>query len=508
VFKCLNNNTGAASTYPPTFSDTAADDVYYQTADGYQWKYMYTCTAGYFKKFSTSLYMPVIPDANVTANAVAGAIDAILVSSPGVGYKNHFSGKFVSNTAFTKVGNNQLVIIDPSTNNSVAPSTTNGVYNQCYLSITGGTGKGEYLKINTHVSNSSGIYVELVNYFPVTPDSTSYFEISPSVVVLNSEDNDPEVEARAIINATSSNSVSSIQVLSRGSGVFAANAFVYASPQVGVTSNSVLRVITPPVGGHGSNVAAELYCSRVGVSVAFSNTEVGTIPAVGSYGSAGIIKNPMFANVVFTISTLNGTFSTGDVITQTTTDAVSNLNMSATAVVTKVNVGSLQVTNVNGIFVTTANASYGTVVKSDATANAWITAIENNGVVKQFSTFTQYYRYAGSYISGGFTAAEPVYQQTLDEQYLSGYETSTAVFYANNSSGNTIYLTQKFGPFKATSFNTGFVTGNSSGSTFDINTVIPPDLVQESGDVIYIENFPTVNRSATQTETVKLILEY
>jgi len=520
VFKCLNNNNGAVSTYPPTFSDTAADDVYYQTADGYQWKYMYTCSSGEFKKFSTNIYMPVIPDANVTANAVAGAVDVIVVETPGTGYKNYFSGKFGSNTAFSIVDSHGLVqlanvvyansstSVYASTNNVLTPSTTNGVYDQCYLYISGGTAKGSYRRITTHVSNSKGIYLYLESTFPVTPDSTSNFDISPSVVILNSGDDDPGVEARAIINAASSNSVSSIQVLSRGSNVFFANAFIYATPQVGVTSNASVRVITGPVGGHGSNVAAELYCSRVGVSVTFSNSEVGTIPTVGSYGSAGIIKNPMFANVVFTISTLNGTFSAGDTIKQTTTDAVSNLSTTATAVVTKVNVGSLQVTNVSGIFSTTSNATYGTVIKSDATANAWITAIENNGVVKQFSTFTQYYRYAGSYISGQFTSSEPVYQQTIDTQYLSGYETSSAVFYANNVSGNTVYLSKKFGPIKATSDLTGFLTGSSSGSTFDINTVIPPDLVQESGDVLYIENFPTVNRSSTQSETVKLILEY
>ena len=94
VYKCISNNNGAKSTVQPTFSDTSADDTYYETSDGYIWKYMYSVDQPTFEKFATAEYMPIVPNANVTANAVAGAIDLIKVISSGSRYDNYFAGVF------------------------------------------------------------------------------------------------------------------------------------------------------------------------------------------------------------------------------------------------------------------------------------------------------------------------------------------------------------------------------------------------------------------------------
>ena len=87
VFKCLFNNKGAASTDRPQLDETSADDdVYVTTGDKYQWKYMYTIPETTYNKFQTSDKIPVVEDANVTGNAVAGAIDVIDVKSGGSRY--------------------------------------------------------------------------------------------------------------------------------------------------------------------------------------------------------------------------------------------------------------------------------------------------------------------------------------------------------------------------------------------------------------------------------------
>lgn len=94
VFKCLNNNNGRPSTSQPLFSETSADDEEYITSDGYQWKYMYSITSAMYNKFATNEYIPVIPNANVTGNAVSGAIHTIIVdtASPGSQYNSYASG--------------------------------------------------------------------------------------------------------------------------------------------------------------------------------------------------------------------------------------------------------------------------------------------------------------------------------------------------------------------------------------------------------------------------------
>lgn len=93
VFKCLNNNNGAASTSKPLFSETAADDDQYITSDGYQWKYMYTINASAYNKFATNEYIPVIPNTDVSDNAVAGAINSIVIETSGSQYNSYASGK-------------------------------------------------------------------------------------------------------------------------------------------------------------------------------------------------------------------------------------------------------------------------------------------------------------------------------------------------------------------------------------------------------------------------------
>ena len=96
VFKCLDNNGNTASTVPPNFNDTGADDEFYSTSDGYVWKYMYTIDKATFEKFATESYIPVVPNSNVSSNALNGSIDVIAVNTPGSNYNVYLSNTFIS----------------------------------------------------------------------------------------------------------------------------------------------------------------------------------------------------------------------------------------------------------------------------------------------------------------------------------------------------------------------------------------------------------------------------
>lgn len=89
IFKCLFNNNGGRSYDPPLFSETDPADSLYITSDGYQWKYMFTVSASEYAKFATERYVPVIPNANVIANAANGSIDTIVLSSTGDLYNSY-----------------------------------------------------------------------------------------------------------------------------------------------------------------------------------------------------------------------------------------------------------------------------------------------------------------------------------------------------------------------------------------------------------------------------------
>jgi len=136
VFKCLDNNRGAPSTYRPRISETAADeDFYFTTADGYQWKYMYSITPTQFTKFATASHIPVFVNSNVVSNSVIGSIDNIEVLSGGSGYASYANGFFQE----VLVGGNPLIYaIDPSN-----ASANANFYINSALKVTNGTGSGQ-----------------------------------------------------------------------------------------------------------------------------------------------------------------------------------------------------------------------------------------------------------------------------------------------------------------------------------------------------------------------------
>jgi hypothetical protein len=517
VWKCLNNNNAIESTSEPQFSDTGASDIYYETADGYQWKYMYRFSQSIYAKFATDLYIPVVPDSNVTSNAVSGAVDVIvpvnangiIVSSTGKGYDNYYAGNLTS-TSVSNI-NTPLVTLDSGA------STRNDFYTGCFFRITQGTGSGQYKEVTGHVSNNSGTFITLRTKLDTIPDSTSTYTISPGIVVRGAGDdyidengaadaNIPanRVAAIALINANTGNSIYRVEILDRAVNVMSAGAYVNVSSQVNVTEDAIFKVIIGPKGGHGANVAAELYSSHVGVNVNFANNESNTIPVVNYIQTVGLIANPLFANVAFTTTGNNGVFQVGETVTQT---VGSN---SASAVITSIS--PLQVTRATPGWVTSTNSTVGTIIGGSSAANAQINAISICDITKGFGTFQQLYRYNGYYTGIPFTSNEIVYQGAntpltntalTQAEITLGYNTS-ARFHSNNVNGTTVYLTSKLG--RINSANT--LTGLASGAIFTINTKNEPDLIPESGDVLYLENFDAVTRSNTTSETVKLILSY
>lgn len=91
VYKCLSNNYGAVSTTKPTATPTLG---FFQTLDGYIWKYMYTINDEERLNFLTPSFMPVktleLSDGSsqwqVQNFSIDGALDVIKVTNGGSGY--------------------------------------------------------------------------------------------------------------------------------------------------------------------------------------------------------------------------------------------------------------------------------------------------------------------------------------------------------------------------------------------------------------------------------------
>ena len=81
VYKCLDNNGGAASIVEPTTDST----LIITTADGYKWKYMYTLSASQQANFLSTDFMAVSTNSTVSSAAVDGAINIVKIKTAGSG---------------------------------------------------------------------------------------------------------------------------------------------------------------------------------------------------------------------------------------------------------------------------------------------------------------------------------------------------------------------------------------------------------------------------------------
>lgn len=470
-FKCLDNNANTPSTVSPNFADTAADAEYYATSDGYVWKYMCSVDQTNFSKFATTSWAPVVEDVNVSGNAVSGAIDVISILYRGSNYNSYLSNTFAVDDL--RIGGNPVVY--NIANNAPA---TNGFFAGSFLYITGGTGFGQGKRILDYTVIGSSKLVTLESSFDVSLDVSSAYQITPSVLITGDGSG---ATARAVVNTAGSNSISSVQIINRGSNYTFASAIVVGNTG-GVSNAAVLDIVNGPKGGHGADVEYELGAVSVAISVAFANSESNTIPIVNDYRQLGLLKDPLFANVVYSVSSPVGNFTIGEEVTQSSSESVAIVHDWD-------GISTLYLTNVNGIFITGQ-----TVVGSTSSATANIQSFVINGITKTFSTFDQRSKYTYSPISGSFSTDEVVYQTDM--------QLANAVFHSNSAS--YIYLTNIKGIL-----NTGnTIIGSNSGASANLLSAFPGDLVVGSGEVLYLENVNPISRSNTQSETVKFILEF
>jgi hypothetical protein len=470
VFKVLDNNGGAPSTQRPEFADTAADDEYYSTSDGYVWKYMYSISKNDFDKFSTADFIPVIPNANVTANAVSGAIDVITISSGGSNYNSSFANTFEATN---------LRIGGDTTKYGLASgaSANNDFYNDSFMYISTGTGLGQIRKIVDYAVIGTDKVATIDTAFTVAPDTTSSYEITPSINILGDGSN---AKARALVNTSSGNSIYRVEIIERGQNYSFATATVVGNTG-GVSNAASLSVIIGPKGGHGADPEYELGGKYLGFSVSFANTEANTIPSTNDFRTIGILKDPLFANVEFALSSVIGAYVDEEIVSQA--------NTNASGVVTYFSGSTLRLSNVTGTFTT---GQIVTGATSNATAN--VSSYQINNITKNFNTFDQRAKYTYSTVTGTFQADDPVYQTDLS--------TTNAVFHSIDS--NYIFLTDERGTFNPTID----LIGNTSSASANITSKLPPDLVIGSGEVLYIENTDSISRSNNQTEVIKIIMKF
>jgi len=318
VYKCLYNNNSSQSTVEPSGYDSKP---FITPNDGYVWKYMYTANSYILDKFSTVDYIPVINSAN---NSYPGSIDAIKIEDPGSNYNNYTVGLFESSSDI-KVGGDPYIYSLGSNANPV-----DNFYNNCVLVMTSGNAQDEYKTIVDYYVSGGKKIVVLDDIFTGVVSPSDTYEVYPKVNVYDTGDSATvNCVARALIDSISNN-VHYVDILNPGLGYRSAVASISPDTSVGVTSNSSLRPILPPYGGHGYDSVAELCSTSVGLRTTFVGGE-SVISSENDYRTIGIVKDPLFANVNIKVddTTRVGFFHPGEDIYQykpllLTTNAIAN----------------------------------------------------------------------------------------------------------------------------------------------------------------------------------------
>jgi hypothetical protein len=196
VYMCIWNNKNAASTVKPTGKSTSI----ITTADGYQWKYMYTVAPADALKFASTNFIPVRRiDSNpgtsspyytqweVRAAAVPGTINRIMVNSGGTGY--------AASTTFpiTVIGDGTGCTATASTNSSgsISSVTVTNIgtgYTWASVSIPGGSASV------TPIISPRGGY----GYDPVTQLNANYSLIGVQLPTTSNTDFPSSNEYRVV----------------------------------------------------------------------------------------------------------------------------------------------------------------------------------------------------------------------------------------------------------------------------------------------------------------------
>jgi len=152
VYKVIENDGATASTVEPTSTSNSI----FSTSDGYRWKYMYSLTSAETLNFMSTDFIHCSTDSTVTAAAVDGALDTILVVAGGSSY-NLSTGSTITGIPIRGDGSSGVCSVTISSGAiSAATVTTAGTgYTYAYIrnadiiagTNAGGAGSGANLNV-------------------------------------------------------------------------------------------------------------------------------------------------------------------------------------------------------------------------------------------------------------------------------------------------------------------------------------------------------------------------
>jgi hypothetical protein len=276
--------------------------------------------------------------------------------------------------------------------------------------------------------------------------------------------------AECTVTIDGDSKIDSVTVSSQGSGyTFGTLDFEAGGIPTGTTRPS-FDVIIPPQGGHGADIYRELGAYSVLMySRIESDNENPDFITGNQFARIGIVESPISP-------------AGGSVLTVDKASAVTALKLTG--------VGYSEATFSADAFVTqtvgTGITAVGRVVNYD----------QNTGVLKLWQD-----RSVAGFTTAGIGITNPTYGYTLRD--FTGSPTGTGNLTITPTTGLQLSIDSSFNDNKTTINNRTYYLG------MDFTTgVASPEVKPHSGNIIYVDNRPSITRSSNQKEDIKVILQF
>ena len=285
VYKCIDNNSNSPSTVKPTGSDTG----YFETVDGYIWKFMYFIPLALRNKFLTGAYMPVIKKVKNQYYS-AGTIEDYVINDSGQDYDPEETYGVVVGDG---IGGDVDLVIEAGQIVGVIINNAGTGYTTATLNVVKGpSDPGTGASISLVLSSPGDLDSLQADVETLTVDGDiSAIEIltsnigytSPPAVTITGDG----TGATAIAQLDVFGRVVKVVLTNRGSG------YHYASVSIasqGIITTTARAIMSPP-NGHGFNAPRELLADTLCFYISFENELNQTLIVNNQFRQFGIIKD-------------------------------------------------------------------------------------------------------------------------------------------------------------------------------------------------------------------------
>ena len=331
IFKCLSNNNKSLSTEKPEFNPLIQDGIY-NLSDGYVWKYMTLTPFTLYRKFAARGLLPVLRNQGVESIADTGVYNIVVENrNENNGYER-ITGLVRSTSLENGITRIFLRDLFSETSRSNPIFEVPNIYSRRSLFVKKSNFSSSISAVELNIRDS-GIQNGL-SFVTISTPSDFVLEEDDQIEILPRVEISGDGEGATAIPIFNENNtrIDSIRMITTGNNYSNAVARI-VDPVSFDPSNPnrqdikcILRLISSPRDGHGSNALRELNVKHLGLSKTVTSIGGNNIPISGSYSKFAVVKNPEFDQgfvestfdnrIKIELETLPAAISTGGIVRQ------------------------------------------------------------------------------------------------------------------------------------------------------------------------------------------------